>query len=168
MQGRWNITGIPHKGWVLIDVIDIREDGQSEDETDYESCMMCGNEKIRYVHIVQHPDITEEFRVGCVCAEKMTDDYTNPKQKENELKNKNNRRVGWLKRKWKISNKGGHSIKIDGNSVGIFNDKRNPAKYKCRINDNFGSILYDTPELAKLGLFKKIEDLKVKGKWEEK
>ncbi len=40
MSNYWNISGVPHKGWNLIDVIDVREDGQSEDETDYEICMM--------------------------------------------------------------------------------------------------------------------------------
>ena len=40
---------LPYKDSNLIDV---NEDRQSEDETDYETCMMCGNEKIRFVHIV--------------------------------------------------------------------------------------------------------------------
>ena len=70
MANFWKQHGIPHKGWTLVDVIDVREDGQSEWETDYETCMMCGNEKIRYVHILEHPEVDEEFRVGCTCAEK--------------------------------------------------------------------------------------------------
>ena len=168
MPNRWNLEGIPHKGWNLTDVIDIREDGQSEDETPYESCMMCGNEKIRYVHIVEHQLVSEEFRVGCVCAEKMIDDYTTPKQKENELRNKNNRRINWLKRKWKTSRKGGQFINLDGNNIGIFNDKMHNDKYKCRINGKFGELLYDTADLAKLGLYRKIEDLKAKGRWRGK
>jgi hypothetical protein len=165
MQGKWSLEGIPHKGWNIIDVIDIREDGQTEEETLYESCMMCGNEKIRYVHIVQHLEVTEDFRVGCVCAEKMTGDYINPKQREKELRNKNNRRINWLKRKWRVSRKGGQSINIDGNNVGIFNDTYYPDKFKCRINKVFGTILYATPELAKIGLFNKIEELKLKNRW---
>jgi hypothetical protein len=36
---------------------------------------MSGNEKIRYVHIMEHPDLDETFEVGCVCAEKMSGDY---------------------------------------------------------------------------------------------
>jgi len=93
MVNYWNISGIPHKGWTLSTVIDIRGDDQSEDETCYEICMMCGNEKIRYVHIVSHPNVSEEFKVGCVCAEKMTNDYTSPRHIENKLKNKTNRRL---------------------------------------------------------------------------
>ena len=50
--------------------------------------MMCGKEKIRFVHILEHNEVIEEFRVGCVCSEKMTDDYTNPMQLENDVRNK--------------------------------------------------------------------------------
>ncbi len=94
----WNQPGIPHKGWVLEDVIDVRENGETEWETDYESCMMCGNEKIRFVHIVSHPEVDDDFRVGCICAEKMTGDYVNPKEKEKQLRNRANRRGTWVKR----------------------------------------------------------------------
>lgn len=30
MANFWKQHGIPHKGWTLVDVIDVREDGQSE------------------------------------------------------------------------------------------------------------------------------------------
>ena len=72
---RWDQPGVPHKGWRCVDVVDLRADGESADETDYATCQMCGNEKIRYVHIMEHPDLDENFEVGCVCAEKMSDDY---------------------------------------------------------------------------------------------
>lgn len=63
-------SGVPHKGWTCIDVIDLRADGEQPEETDYATCQMCGNEKIRYVHVMQHPDYIAELEVGCVCAEK--------------------------------------------------------------------------------------------------
>ena len=72
---RWDQPGVPHKGWHCLDVVDLRADGGPADETDYATCQMCGNEKIRYVHIMEHPDLDENFEVGCVCAEKMSDDY---------------------------------------------------------------------------------------------
>jgi hypothetical protein len=100
MANYWNQEGVPHKGWSLDTVIDVREDGQEEWETDYESCMMCGNEKIRFVHIVSHPEINEEFRVGCICAEKMTGDYVNPKRREQDLQNRARRRANWSNKNW--------------------------------------------------------------------
>lgn len=79
---------MPHKGWDLLVVIDVREDGQDEEDTDYEIFMMCGKEKIRFVHILEQNEVKEEFGVGCVCFEKITEDYTNPKRLQNDLRNK--------------------------------------------------------------------------------
>jgi hypothetical protein len=39
MSRNWNTPGIPHKGWVLAGVYDVREDGQPVDETEYERCI---------------------------------------------------------------------------------------------------------------------------------
>lgn len=74
----WDQPDVPHKGWVFLDVIDT--------ETAEETCEMCGNERIRYVHIVTHADYPAQLNVGCVCAEKMTDDYVNPSRRENRLR----------------------------------------------------------------------------------
>ncbi len=78
-----------------MDVVDLRADGESADETDYATCQMCGNEKIRYVHIMEHPDLDENFDVGCVCAEKMSGDYEDegPKRREAKLRNRAARRT---------------------------------------------------------------------------
>jgi hypothetical protein len=45
-----------------VDVVDLRADGESADETDYATCQMCGNEKIRYVHVMAHPDLERSLR----------------------------------------------------------------------------------------------------------
>ena len=55
-MGDWNIQGIPHKGWECVDVIDLADQFVNEDDIVYERCEMCGNEKIRYVHIMHHPN----------------------------------------------------------------------------------------------------------------
>ena len=69
---RWDQPGVPLKGWHCVDVVDLRADGESADETDYATCQMCGNEKIRYVHIMKHPDLDENFDIGCVYTKKMS------------------------------------------------------------------------------------------------
>ena len=164
MSNHWKQQGIPHKGWQLIDVIDVREDGQSECETEYESCMMCGNEKIRYVHIVHHPEIIEEYRVGCICAEKMTNDYSNPRQKENELRNRTNRLLTWTKKTWKINKNDNYYIKLDEHLLLIYRDKKS-LKYKIKIGETFGSKSFETLDRAKVAAFKGVEYFKTKGKW---
>ena len=120
---RWDQPGVPHKGWHCVDVVDLRADGESADETDYATCQMCGNEKIRYVHIMEHPDLDENFDVGCVCAEKMSGDYEGPKRREAKLRNRAARRTRWLQRKWRVSAKGNSSLNVDGHNLGVHMNK---------------------------------------------
>jgi hypothetical protein len=164
MINHWKQQGVPHKGWTLTDVIDVREDGQSEYETDYETCMMCGNEKIRYVHLVTHEEISEEYRVGCVCAEKMTNDYINPKKREKELRNRTNRRVNLVKKDWRRSPNGNHYINYEKHHLLIYKDKKT-NKYKVKVGEKFGNKTFNTLEQAKIAAFNGVEYFKEKGKW---
>ena len=164
MVNYWKQPGIPRKGWTLLDVIDIREDGQSESDTDYETCMMCGNEKIRYVHVVEHSEVSSEFRVGCSCAEKMTEDYVNPARREKDIRNRSSRLLKWTKKQWKKSKNGTYYLKIEERLLLIFQDKKT-SKYKVKIGDTFGKKAFDKIEKAKVAVFKGIEFLKEKGKW---
>lgn len=81
-MARWEREGIPQKGWKEIGVEGLRESLEYGNPVEYKQCEMCGQEKIRYVHILQHPNFSGELRVGCICAEHMTDDYINPQKKE--------------------------------------------------------------------------------------
>ena len=164
MPNYWKIPGVPHKGWRLIDVEDIREDGQSELDTNYECCMMCGHDKIRYVHIVSHDEYGEEFRVGCNCAEKMTGDYVNPEQRERELRNRANRRTNWNNKQWRISRNENYFLNYENHYLLIFRD-RYSGKFKLKIDKLYGKKTYDDIENAKIAVFKNVEYLKEKGKW---
>lgn len=164
MTNFWRQQDIPHKGWVLLDVIDVRQDGQSEWETDYETCMMCGNEKIRYVHTLEHSDVNKVFRVGCTCAEKMTNDYINPERRERELRNRASRRVNWTKKTWKRSKSGNYFLTMNEHHLLIYRDKRT-KNYKVKIDEIFGKKTFDTLEKAKIAVFNGIEYLKEKEDW---
>ena len=148
----------------MENVIDVREDEQPESETDYESCMMCGNEKIRYVHVVSHPEVAEEYRVGCVCAERMTDDYTNPKEREKELRNRASRRSNWSKKEWRLSRNGNYYLRLEGNHLLIFQDEKS-GKFKLKIGGKFGNKSFDSVGQAKKAAFDGVEYLKEKGEW---
>lgn len=164
MANLWKQKDVPHKGWVLIDVIDVREDNQPEHETDYESCMMCGNERIRYVHVVEHPQYEESLRVGCVCAEKMTNDYLNPRKLEQKLRNRASRKANWKNKEWKFSIKGNRYIKQDGHLITIFRDKKT-NKYKVSIDQTFGKKVFNTLDEAKISAFNGIEYFKDREEW---
>ena len=148
MVGRWNEPGIPHRGWICTGVEDLADVTSSD--VFYETCMMCGQEKIRYVHIMSHFDFDNELRVGCICAGKMSDDYAGAKDREKELRNKASRKLKWLSRRWRTSKKGNSYLNIDGNNIGIF--PRNGVWY-CRINDLFGNKGFRTENEAKIQLF---------------
>jgi|694.fasta_scaffold13431_27 hypothetical protein len=86
----WDQLDVPHKGWIFLDVIDT--------ETAEATCEMCGNERIRYVHMMAHADYAARLSVGCVCAEKMADDYVNPRRRERKLRNAAAKRIRDKKR----------------------------------------------------------------------
>lgn len=64
---------------------------------------MCENERIRFVHLMQHPDYPHELRVGCVCAEKMSDDYVNPRKAEDTLRKRTSRRKNFNNKEWRFN-----------------------------------------------------------------
>jgi hypothetical protein len=154
MAGRWDKPGIPHKGWRCTDVVDLRANGETEGDTNYANCEMCGNERIRFVHIMVHPEIPEEFNVGCICAEKMSGDKIGPRDRETKLRNRWIRRNRWLKRKWRTSAKGNSYLNIDGNNVGVHSNAR--GLWSFRINSDFSRQYFDTMDEAKIALFDKL------------
>lgn len=147
-MSRWDQPGVPHKGWICVNVIDLKE--ESAGNLDYESCSMCGRENIRYVHIMTHSDFKGEMRAGCICAGKMTGDYAGAKSREKVLRNKAARKAKWLTRKWRTSANGNRFINIEGENIGVY--KKNNRWY-ARIGANFYKKSFKSEEEAKLYLF---------------
>jgi hypothetical protein len=164
MPNYWNIPGVPHRGWSLENVEDIRADGQSEWDTDYETCMMCGHEKIRFVHIVSHTEYNGDMRVGCNCAEKMTNDYAYPKLREQALRNRASRRLNWHNKIWQFSKRGNYFLKLDGKII-IIHPIPLTRKYTVSVNGIFGKKRFDTLSAAKIAAFNGVEYFKEHGKW---
>ncbi len=149
LMGRWDRKDVPHKGWACVDCYDLCADG----EEDYATCEMCGQERIRYVHVMRHETFSEELKVGCVCAEKMTDDYVGHKNREKVLRNQSGRRKNWLKRNWRISAKGNDFLNVDGYNVSIFPSKNRSGHWSFNIDDNFSQKTYAEKSQAKLAAF---------------
>ena len=89
MTNYWNKQDVPHKGWY--------NQGYEDLEQAIHVCDMCGKEEIRYVHTMYHPHVDDYFKVGEVCAGKMTNDYTLPQKQLKMMKHKSN----WMVRNWK-------------------------------------------------------------------
>ena len=136
---------MPHKGWHCFDVEDLGKPTHT--------CEMCGQEQIRFVHYMRHLE-HRDLQVGCICAEKMTEDYVNPKLREQALRNKASRRSRWLSRKWRISAKGNPFIKVKGNHIVAYPFGQ---FFRLCINGKMGTINYPTLDAARLRAFDVIE-----------
>ena len=149
MIGRWDQKGFPHKGWHCVGVADLGGDGPMED-ADYATCEMCGQERIRYVHTMEHPNLADTIDVGCICAGKMSGDYAGAKEREKYLRNKAARKAKWLSRKWRTSAKGNPFLNAEGMNVGIHQAGR---RWGYRIEGRFSISTFPTADEAKLALF---------------
>ena len=96
--GKWTQVGVPHKGWFNVGIEDV---GQA-----HETCEMCEAVEIRFVHLMRHPDYPDDLRVGCICAEHMETDRQAARSRERWKRNEAQRRANWLKRTWRVSQRG--------------------------------------------------------------
>ena len=150
MNALWSQPDVPHKGWRCVGVADLRppEGGEYEHAT----CQMCLNEKLRFVHTMEHNEYQQQVEAGCICAEKMCEAYDGH-AREQRLQNRAARKSKWLTRKWRVSRSGNHYLNIDGCNVGVLPDNFHPGKWKWRIDADFSRDRFDTPAAAKLALF---------------
>ena len=161
MTGKWSQPGVPHKGWICIEI----EDLGALDAI----CEMCEVQEIRYAHHMEHPAYPESLRVGCVCAAKMEDDYDRPLKRERALKNAAQRRHRWLSRKWRTSVRGNSFLNTDGMNIAVF--QRRPGVWGGRITDRIteseliSKRRYVTEETAKLAAFDTMIFLKEERGW---
>lgn len=161
MHGKWSQAGIPHKGWNCVGVDDLG----SPDAI----CEMCETQAIRYVHSMHHPEYPAGLNVGCVCAEKMSDDYEGPRRREKALRSAASRKKRWLARTWKVSSRGNHFLNADGFNITIFCG--NDGSFDGRILERSSgrSVTsrrrYITEDAAKLAAFDAMVFLKNERGW---
>jgi len=142
MGGRWDTKGLPHKGWSCVGMEDLGSaDGQ---------CEMCGKEEIRYVHFMEHPDVEGTVSAGCICAEKMEDEYgherSRARRREAKLRSAAGRRARWPDLQgWRRSQKGNVHIKKDGRHVVIFT---RASRFKFLIEGADGSTYFSPRSYA--------------------
>lgn len=149
MHGKWSTIGVPQRGWTCEGV----EDLGAPDAI----CEMCETQEIRYVHTMSHPEYDEALSVGCVCAEKMENDYVRPRQRERALRNAASRRKRWLLRRWHKSNAEKSHITADGLDITI--QQNSDGSWGGRISERATNRYvnarrsYPTEEAAKLAAF---------------
>lgn len=140
----WDKEGIPHKGWVCVEMVDLGEGLEDLDAEErkgyYETCEMCSQEGVRFVHVMEHPEYDGQLRVGYKCAEKMENDYINPKSRETNLKNKHSRRKNFLKRDWTHRSNGNFTMKYKGLNITIMPSRYKSGEYGVIFNNKYNWI----------------------------
>lgn len=148
---------IPLTGWRCSDVFDLRADGSSIDETEYKICEMCGNERLRFIHVMTHDNFDGTLNVGCVCAEKMSGDSIGPKKRQEEVSKQTSRRASqkskWLKRGWSLSARGNPVRYINSHHVVVRLSETEPDRWVYAIDLDEVETTYSSEEEAKLALF---------------
>ncbi|MBV6489836.1 MAG: hypothetical protein CNCCGFBP_00210 [Fimbriimonadaceae bacterium] len=151
-HGRWSEPGFPHKGWEYEFIEDLEVlDGQ---------CDVCGTE-LRYVHHLFHPQTRLTVGVGCICAEKLTEDYVNPKVREKLAKGRAARNARWLKKEWQPSAKG-FTLKALGYRMTVFRIEKAPYQgmWGYFVGDRRGNSPSRTLNGAKVACRDLIDQLK--------
>jgi len=159
MRGKWAQPGVPHKGWTCIDITDLGEPS--------EICEMCETQEIRYVHYMTHPDWADTLGCGCVCAGNMEEDYQAAYRREQELRKKAGKKQRWLKRPWRISDKGNSYINIDGYygyNIVVYRTATNVWGFRVLFKLNNRRIVsklpYPSEDAAKLRAYDAMEYMK--------
>jgi hypothetical protein len=132
-------------------------------------CQMCEVQEIRYVHTMTHSDYAASLDVGCVCAEKMEDDYVGPRRREKALRSAAGRKMRWLSREWKVSSRGNDYINTGGFNITVY--PHGDGTWGGRIEERDSGRVqhsrrrYPTDEAAKLAAFDGMIFLKTKRGW---
>jgi len=139
-MNQWNQPDVPHKGWSCVAVHD--------NETAEHKCEMCGQEDIRYEHEMEHIEYPQRLIVGCVCAEKMENDYVNPRQRETKLKNEIKRKQNFMKQTWRKTPKA-RILRYKGKEIAIVSNKFYKKNYGIICGNKIYWTYNDKPILAK-------------------
>lgn len=145
-------SDLPHSGWLLVDVWDTF----SADCV----CENCNFPHVRYVHELRHKSTGKTVRVGCVCAEHLSQDFATPRLREKALRGLAGRRMRWPTLNWKRSQKGNLYLKKRGLVIVITRaGERWAASYK-RSDDNSAEWTpvrgwYQTPRRGKARCFRR-------------
>lgn len=141
--------GAPLENWECVDMID-------EEEPNFK-CELCGCEKVRFVHVMEHDQYFETVNVGCICAGIMEGNIIAAKDRDRKMKNRARRRQNFPKRVWKETRNGGLFLKYHGKYVFINQNGRNYCctcdgsrtwRYKGKPINDFLSACYAAFDLA--------------------
>ena len=104
----WNA---PLSGWECVYMYDVVGDSYDSEKAKLFTCELCDCSQVRYVQVMHHKYYFEDISVGCICAGIMEGDILAAKKREREMKNRAKRKANYLKREWRLSFKGGRTMR---------------------------------------------------------
>jgi hypothetical protein len=84
--------GAPRSEWICENVETM------EDATF--TCELCDYDRIKYVHVMVHPQWNGEFRVGCVCDGTMSGNMLAAQERDDAAKRRESRKRAFMKKQW--------------------------------------------------------------------
>lgn len=141
--------GAPLDNWHCTNLID-------EEQPSF-VCELCGCEKVRYVHVMEHEQYFEGIYVGCICAGVMEGNMIAARERDREMKNRAKRKLNFPRRKWRKTRMGSYFLNYRGRNVFIdYNGKnyscycngKRASQYKNKPIDNFISACYAAFDIA--------------------
>lgn len=154
----------PLSGWVCVDMYDVAD---KEDAALF-TCELCECPKVRYAHVMRHPEYFKDVHVGCICAGIMDGDILAAKERDRLMKNRAKRKRNYLKRKWRVGWNGNQTLRYKSEQVTILQSKfginefgvvykgKSVWQYKGRKINNFLTAVHvafdlvDPPEKLQL------------------
>jgi hypothetical protein len=149
MVNRWNNFGLPQKGYRFVEVLDMEEPT--------ETCDICSQQGIRYVHVLTHDDLPNQIKVGCECADKLVEGYDGARR-EAAVKKRAADRRHWTYYGWKLNEKG-LSKRVGPRYVGVMLSRYQEGKYLYWIGNRgdlkprYSAALFESSDEAKLALY---------------
>ncbi|TCB22074.1 hypothetical protein E0J09_25830 [Rhizobium leguminosarum bv. viciae] len=147
--GHWLDLRFPTTGWVCRGIEDAGNEGRL--------CDVCQGVRIRFAHILSHPDVPQALSAGLGCAEKLVDDPFRAEKRERAFRDDLRIRNDWPRRDWKISRVGNPFINARGYNIAIWNKGGSGFGVTIRLQNKFdGEFVRNDPRL-----FKTVDDAKV-------
>lgn len=111
-RGRWGDPTFPKSGWQNLAVLDLGAPCLR--------CEACQSTRVRFVHLITHPEIFGQYRVGCICAGNLTGDPAGAQDRDARARAVSTQRARWTSRKWRVSRAGNLVIRHRGSVITVY------------------------------------------------
>jgi hypothetical protein len=150
MPGLRDNPDIPRADWQCAEVADLRALPDAPAEV---VCEVCGEARIRFVHVLEHEAHPESVGACAACAEDFTGDRVNPRAVEVRVRLKSAAREEWLNDRWRLSIRKNHVLQVNGHSMSVFPVKFKDGLWSARLDSTYLPGMYPTVEEALNALF---------------